>query len=283
MALRRIALPLLVVAALAAACGGSEDEDAAVSIEEPIGAPQEGAVDGSNATGSSYGTSASAPSVIKDATVDIEVARNELSAAAQKVVDIATAPRAGGYLVSSVVDLRNGYGFGRVAVKVPAPRFEKVVSDLASIGEITRQQLRGRDLSDDSLTASARVQLAERRLAAALRSLEQTDDAAARFELRQQIADAKGDISRLEGNREYIEAQTTYSTIQVALDGEAPARPPEKPVIERSLATAKGIALGILSAIVLAAGVIVPVGALLIPLWFLGALLLRRLKPRLEA
>lgn len=276
MAVRRIAFSVVIVALLAAACAGDGDE-AGVSMEEPIGAPEAG-----SDYGSASGATDRGPSVVKEASVELEVPGDELSSAAQEVVDLATDPKTGGYLASSVVDLDDGYGYGAVKIKVPSPNFEPVVNDLAGIGRMMRQRLEGQDLSDDFLAARTKVQLAQQRVASLLRRLDRTDDRAEIFELRQDIADAKDDLVRLQQNKSYVEGATSYSTIDVALTGAAPPPPPEKPAIERAVATAKSITLAILSGIVLAAGVIVPVGALVIVLWLIGAPIMRRLKPRLE-
>ena len=287
MAFRRIALSILVVAALAAACASDEPE-AGISVDEPIGAPDGGGeYDGSSTASSSSGERAASvdpgPSVIKDASVAMEVASDELTAAAQKIVDLTTGPRVDGYLVSSVVDLENGYGYGEVAVKVPSSRFEQVVGDLASIGRITLQRLQGEDLSSDFLQARASVARAEDDIASLLRQLDKTDDAAVRFQIRQDIADAKHELARFQQNETYIRGETAYSNVEVALEGTRPAPPPAEPVFERALGTAKAISLAIGSGLVLAAGVLIPLGVVAFLLYLIGGPIVRKLKPRLGA
>ena len=272
MAFRRIALSLLVVAAVAAAC--SSGEDAGISVEEPIGAPDDGAAEAAPIN--------HAPSVIKDALVEMQVARDKLNAAAQDIVDLTTGPRIDGFLVSSVVDLERGYGYGKISVKVPSSRFEQVIGDLSSIGRITVQHLQGQDLSADFLQARASIATAEDRVASLLRQLEGTEDRAARFEIRQDISETKDDLARFEQNESYIEGQTAYSDIEVALDGTQPVGPPQKPVFERALGTATDISVAIGSGVVLAAGVVVPLGVVAVVLYLIGAPIFRRFRPRLE-
>ncbi|HYO60400.1 MAG TPA: DUF4349 domain-containing protein [Actinomycetota bacterium] len=132
---RRMAVSLMVAGLALAACGG--DDDAGIEVEEPIGAPQEGGA---------YDVTAG-PSVSKAASIDLEVARDELGDAAQAVVDLATSPKVGGFLVSSIVDLDDEHGSGAIVVEVPSARFEQSVVELSAIGELTRQEMSGADVT----------------------------------------------------------------------------------------------------------------------------------------
>lgn len=284
MAWGRISLSLasvVVVALIAAACGGDDDSEG-VSIDQPIGAPDTGSSVGDDSSGQASVVEGG-PSVVKTASVEVDVVTDELSAAAQAVVDMATSSKVGGFLVSSVLDLDEGFGSGNVVVKVPAPSFEEVVGDLETIGDITRQELEGQDLTAEFLDTHARLRQARSRLAMLLDRLRGNEDPAARFELREDVQTSRDVLRRLRQNESFITGQTAYSTIDVALMGKQPPAGPQPPAFERALETAKTIVLGIASGAVLAAGVIVPVGVLLVVLYLVGATIVRRLKPRLES
>jgi hypothetical protein len=281
MAFRRIALPLLVVVALTAGCG-DDDDSGGVALDRPIGAPESGSTY-ETAAGRATTSIDADTSVVKSASVEVDVVQDELNSAAQAVIDLATASKVGGFLVSSVVDVDEGYGSGRVVVKVPAPRFEHVVGELNTVGEITRQELEGQDLAGEFLKTQSSVRVARSRTAALLKRLQRTDDPAVKFELREDLVASKERLQALQQNESYIEAQTAYSTIQVSLTGKEPPPAPAKPAFERALATAKTISVAIASGAVLAAGVIVPIGLLLVGLYLVAAPVVRRLKPRLDA
>ena len=286
MKLRRItALFLLFTAIGVAACAPEGGDSAGVTVDEPIGAPEPGPdYAGDTGGGQSNSTARSAaPTVVKNASIHMEVVKGRLNSAAQEVVDVATSTSVGGFLVSSVVDTGDGYGFGNIVVKVPAPRFERVVADLDAVGKVTRQQLEGQDLTPEFLANQAAMRRTRGRIAALLRRLDEAPEPAVRFELREDLRAEWEQLRNLRDNESHISTTSAYSTIEVALAGTAPPAPPEKPAFERALGTAKDITLGIASGIVLAAGVLVPIGALVVVLYLVGAPVVRRLKPRLKA
>ena len=147
MRLRRIMVALAVAALGLGACGG-DSEDAGIAVEEPIGAPEpDPALE-------------TTPSVAKTARIELEVARGRVADAAQAAVDLATSPKIDGYLTSSVIDLEDGHGSAVVLVHVPVDRFEQAVADLGGIGEITRQEMAGRQLAEPGMTRKERAAIA---------------------------------------------------------------------------------------------------------------------------
>ena len=273
MGFRRIVVATMVAAVGLAACGGDDADEAAVSVEEPIGAPD---------PADSYGPPIE-PSVVKDASVEMEVPRSELSDAAQAVVDLATSPKVGGFLVSSVVDLEEGYGSGHVVVEVPATRFEQTVADLGAIGELTRQEMSGQDLTEDALAARRQVQRERHRIESLIGRLEEATGDAATDALRLELRQARAALHSASRERAYVRSETTYSPIEVALSGKRPPPPPDEPALEQAWGTARSITLGIASGAVIAAGVVVPIGLVALLLYLAWTLVLRRLRLRWES
>lgn len=142
MRLRRNAVVVVVAALALGACGGDSD-DAGVTVDE-IAAPE------------TRPALENPPSVAKSGRVEMEVGRAEVSDAAQAVVDLATSPKVGGFLSSSVVDLADGYGAAAILVHVPAERFEEAVAGLGSIGEVTRQEMAGEQLAEIAIGPTER-------------------------------------------------------------------------------------------------------------------------------
>lgn len=146
---RRNVVAVVVAAGLTlGACGGSDD--AGVVVDE-ISTPAESAP-----------SLETPPSVAKAGRVEMEVPRAEVDETAQAVVDLATSPKIGGLLTSSVVDLAQGYGFATILVQVPAERFESTMAGLGEVGAVTRQEMVGESLVDEDVTVAQRSGAAAR-------------------------------------------------------------------------------------------------------------------------
>lgn len=141
MRLQRNVVAVVVAGLALGACGGSDD-DAGIDVEQIAAPAAEPALETS-------------PSVAKTGRVEMEVERSGVAEAAQAVVDLATSPKVGGFLTSSVVDLEDEYGAAAILVHVPAERFEQAVTGLGAIGEVTRQEMAGESLPDPASTASS--------------------------------------------------------------------------------------------------------------------------------
>ncbi|HEX2294866.1 MAG TPA: hypothetical protein VHN37_06110 [Actinomycetota bacterium] len=223
MRLRRIQAVLVLAALAIGACGG-DDADTGITVEEPIGAPEPG-------------IASAAPSVEKSARVDMEVARAQLSEAAQAVVDLATSPKVGGFLTSSVVDVQDAYGSAIVLVQVPAERFEQTVADLSRIGDVVRQEMAGEQLAEPGMKRAERAAAA---------------------------------------------AEAAYAPVDVSIRGRRPPPPPEESAIGRALGTATDISLSIAAGAIVAGGAVLPVAALLLVVYLVSTLVIRRLRIRWE-
>jgi hypothetical protein len=274
MAFRRLVVPLLIVALLGAACGDDEGDSAGVAVDQPIGAPDPG----SGFDGGPVET----PAVAKSGAIAMEVPRRELEGAAQAVIDIATAPEVGGFLVSSVLDLQDGHGSGSIVVKVPAAAFEPAIVQLGEVGDVTRQEMAGQDLTPDALEAVREVGRARARVAALAALLEDAEDETERGDVQRRLGAARAALERATEAREFVRAETTYSPIEVALAGKPPPAPAQTS-LERAVDTSRSIALGILSAFVVAAAVVLPVGGAALALYALWSAVLRRLRVRWES
>lgn len=276
MRLRRMGVALVVVAALGTGCGGDDGHEGAdaVSLDEPIGA--------SSHAGAQEGSRRGGAAVAKSAFAAMDVPKEDLDAAAQAVVDLATARNVGGFLVTSVFDTERGHGSAHVVVNVPSPTFEAVVGELRTIGDVKRQELEGQDITPEFLAAQQALQRSRARTSDLIARLEAAGDAAARFELREQLRGARARLQTARHEATSVGADVALSRVEVALRATPPPPAPGKPAVERALGTARALTLGIASGAVLVAGAIVPILALLILIYLVGGVIVRLLKPRLH-
>lgn len=276
MAHRGLGCILVAVMIFGAACGGDDDggEAAGVSLKEPIGASEQ-----TISTGGGGESSA----VAKSAFAEMRVPRSDLDSATQEVVDLATGPEVGGFLVSSVFDTEVAHGAARVLVKVPSVAFEDVVGELGGIGDVTRQELTGEDMAPELIRALEAVRRTRERAASLISRLQATDDEALSFKLRQQLHSVRAELRTAGREATNLGSELAFSEVEVALRATPPPPPPNEPVVDRALGTARAITLGIASGAILVAAVAVPVLALLLILFLVGTPIVRRLKPRLRS
>jgi hypothetical protein len=213
----------------------------------------------------------------------MRVPRSDLDSATQEVVDLATGPGVGGFLVSSVFDTEVAHGSARVLVKVPSVAFEDVVGKLGGIGEVTRQELTGEDMAPELIRAREGVRRARERAATLISRLQATDDEALSFKLGQRLHSIRAQLRTAGREATNLGSELAFSEIDVALRATPPTPPPNEPVVDRALGMARAITLGIASGAILVAAVAVPVLALLLILFLVGTPIVRRLKPRLRS
>ncbi|MDP9225677.1 MAG: DUF4349 domain-containing protein, partial [Actinomycetota bacterium] len=133
-----------------AADGGSSVSNAAVPQREvAFGAPA--TVPGSSGSGGVDLHQLSAlprmnPKIIKTADVDVKLKHNAFQAGLQQAVQIAG--RYQGFVLSTTVD-SSGPRTGVVVMRIPSSRFEAALSDLKGLGELTRENVSGQDVSQE--------------------------------------------------------------------------------------------------------------------------------------
>jgi VIT1/CCC1 family predicted Fe2+/Mn2+ transporter len=164
---------------------------------------------------------------------------------------------------------------------VPSARFEPVVSELETVGDITRQQLLGQDLTSHLLDVKHMMRRAQNRAAGLVSQAQRSKDETGRAGLLEDLRQTREELRGLREEKSYVATQSAYSSVDVSLTSRKPVTP-QKPPLERALLAAKTISLSIASGVVLAAGVLVPIGVLLLTIYLVTTLVLRRVRPRLE-
>ncbi len=287
-------LPLLVLALLASGCsgGGGSDSGGEATMEQAgeleaaqaAAGPEaaDGSVDGGDTAegmGGSRGepdpsvlpdvtTVAAGDKIIKDGTIELEVAEEEFDAAYARIVRAAES--LGGTVVSS--ETRNAAGegpSGSVTVRVPVDQYERLLVGVRDFGTIRGRRITSQDVSSEyvDLRARLRQQQAQERFYLGL--LEEADDVSDAIAVQQQLQGLQTEIERIKGRLQVLDARTTYSTLTVEIyEPGAPlltASQPGAPTLAAYWRTA-------VDGLVNVVGVILVSVVALLPLWLvLGA------------
>ena len=180
---------------------------------------------------------------------------------------------AGGYVVSSSA---RGSGSGTFVLRIPAHKFDVVMKQLTTQPgwNVLWQTSSGQDVTAQFIDSQAALQILKSEKAATLRYLKNAGSLSQAIQYRNQAFQIQGEIDKLQGQLNYLSNQVALSTITVNLrEKGAPASvrnqaPVQKPSLVRAWDRAVSGFLGVVSAVIVGLGFLIPIGivALLIGL-----------------
>lgn len=218
------------------------------------------------------------PKVIKNGQVELIVARDTFNDAVPEVTSLAR--RFGGGVQSTAID-DSGEGRGTVIVRVPSDRFDATLEELEDIGRIESQYVDTQDVTDEFVDLEARIRNARTAEQVLINLMDEASTIADTIRVQNQLERVQENIERMRGRLRVLEDQTSFSTLAVDLI-EAGAPKEKDPEDAGALAKAWHDAvdgfLGVISAVIVASGVLFPVAVMALVV----ALLVRRWRPRLE-
>jgi hypothetical protein len=247
---------------------------AAPAAQEPLAAEKPA---GSAASGAA--SSDQLRKVVRNAQLSIEV--GDVPRAHERAVFITE--RSGGYLAGSDRSSANqtveSAESSTLSLKVPSQKLTAVLAELRGLaaGAVT-EHVASEDVTDEVLDVDARLRN-QRRLEEQLLELSKTaTDVEGALKVHHELANARGEIERLEGRRKFLERQTSMASISLTLL-DVPKPRVATDTIGANVSSAYRDSLAVGARIVIGgirlAGVMVPV-ALLIGLPSLLALLALR-------
>jgi len=292
------ALSLMLVAMMGAACAGTDEATTAsagldasmetgerrrVKAASGMSGTSEGLVAdeaGSGGDGSVYGPAqrdTGLPdlglSVIKTATVSLEVGDGDLQATLQDATT--TAEKYGGFVVSTTVREASDRPTGTVVIRIPAARFGDALSDLESMGKVASENISGQDVSQEFIDLQARLRNYVAQETVLLKLMKQAQNVLDTIRVQNELQRVQLEIERLRGRITYLEDQTAMSTIEVRLaeEGVAAGAPGE---FEKAWERAKDGLVAVVAGLISSLGVVVPLALLAL----LVGLVIARLRPR---
>ncbi|HVF53484.1 MAG TPA: DUF4349 domain-containing protein [Actinomycetota bacterium] len=215
-------------------------------------------------------------SIIKTADIGLEVDRDDLGASMQKARAVAT--RNGGYVTSTYVDSSNK-GFGSISVRVPAENFEKTLGDLEALGEVTSESIEGRDVTQEFVDLEARLRNFSAQESVLLDLMSEARSVEDTIRVQRELQGVQMSIERLRGRIQYLEDQTTLSTITIQI-AEAGAEPPATAnALVKAWRQAIKAAVSVLSGAIVFVGFALPIAVLLALAYVLARRMMNRTAP----
>jgi hypothetical protein len=213
--------------------------------------------------------------IVKTASLTVIVARGTFAQRFQATMDVAA--RFGGYVQTSSTFGRRA---GSLVMRIPAARFTPALDALRRLGTVDRQTVTGEDVTSQYIDLQARLRIAEARrevlfgLMAKATTIEQT------IRVQNALDDVQLRIEQIEGDLNVLNNQTSKATIRFSMHEEgvgAASANVRNPSIPNAWDRAIAGFFGVVAAVVVGLGYVLPIGVLLIVLALVALGVRRRL------
>jgi Domain of unknown function (DUF4349) len=206
--------------------------------------------------------------IIRTATASVEV--DSLERAVAQVKELAA--RLGGYVANSEIEVgKSRQRQGDLEIKVPAIRFEEVLSGLTPIGRLESVNVEAQDVGEEFVDVTARMDNAKR-LEQRLIDLLATRTGKLKdvLDVEQSLARVREEIERHEGRIRYLKAHTAMSTLSVTVHEPFPVvGTAGKSVMGEAFTQAWRNFVVLLAFVVQSLGVVLPIAVVAIAGWIL--------------
>jgi hypothetical protein len=220
------------------------------------------------------------PKVIETAQLSLVTKKGGFDTAYQRATEVAG--RYQGYVEtssSSGVRSKNGV----LTLRVPSQFFQSALRDLRSLGQVTGQSISGQDVTSQYVDLQARLRNWEAQESVLLELMSRATTVGDTLRIQNELSQVQLRIEELKGQLRVLDNQTSFSTIDVSMReaGHVAPPPPKKSSggLVKAWRDARHGFIGVISAVVVGLGYLVPISLLLALAW-IG---LRRLRPRVAA
>jgi len=219
------------------------------------------------------------PSVIKTAEIQIEVGHGDLQSALNQSIERST--RNGGFVVTSTIE-ESRQKSGSLVVRVPAEDFEDMLASLERLGNIEREVVAGRDVSEEFIDLGARIRNFQAQEAVVLRLMRNADSIDETIRIQNELQTIRLEIERLKGRLRFLRGQAEMASISVRFQeaGAAAKEAPKLGLLAEAWGRAIAAAVAIASAAIVGLGIFVPLVALGGLVYLVGRSLIRAFRPR---
>lgn len=202
--------------------------------------------------------------VIRTAELSVVIPRDAFDERFGEAVDVAEAQ--GGF----VADSRSRNRSGSLTVRVPAANFDETLRALRALGTVEVEAVHGDDVTADYVDLHANLRIARARrevllgLMADAVSIEQT------IRVQNALDETQLRIEQLQGQLRLLDDRTSLATIGLRLreQGVEPGSEVEKASIPNAFERAAAGFVGVIAAIVIGLGYLLPLAVLGLAVWF---------------
>jgi hypothetical protein len=264
-----------------AAASGTTAPDTGKAVAGPTSLGASGAPEGAAGGGAGLrstdlagigGIPAIGLAVVKTASLDVQVAKDDFAQAFRTALDVAA--KYGGYVQSSSSSGTTVHS-GSITIRVPSSSFEQAMNDLSSLGQVRSRSISGQDVTNEYVDLNARLRTWQAQEAVLLRLMRRATSIESTLRVQTNLQDVQFRIEQIKGQLRVLENQTQLATIDVAIHEPGAVvhplqrpKPAERPSLAEAWTKAVNGFLGVLYATVVGLGYLVPIGLICLAVWF---------------
>ena len=227
-----------------------------------------GSVEGTDPATATSQTGGSGPRVIRTADLSLIVADGGFGDAFDNASLVAKSYD--GFVVDSSTAGTKAKA-GTLVIRVPSDSFDDAMSDLRGLGEeIERQDVTGTDVTDQFVDLEARLRSWQAQERVLLKLMAKANTINETMQVQNELQRVRYEIESIQGQLRVLRDQTSLATISVSMHERGAAAPkfdePEETVAKPSIVVAweKAVAgfLGVISAVIVGLGYLIPLAAI---------------------
>jgi Domain of unknown function (DUF4349) len=210
--------------------------------------------------------------VIRTAELSVVIPRDAFDERFGEAVDVAE--EQGGF----VADSRSRSRSGSLTVRVPAANFDETLGALRALGTVEVESVHGRDVTADYVDLHANLRIARARREVLLGLMADANSIMQTIRVQNALDETQLRIEQLQGQLRLLDDRTSLATIGLRLreQGVEPESEVEKASIPNAFERAAAGFVGVIAAIVIGLGYLIPLLLLGLAAWFVASRLRRR-------
>ncbi|MEX0832812.1 MAG: DUF4349 domain-containing protein [Actinomycetota bacterium] len=206
--------------------------------------------------------------IIKTADLSLVVENNTFHEAFDKASLVAQ--KYNGFVVSSSSEGIKADS-GSLLIRIPSDSFDLALGDLRDLGDVERQTIGGQDVTDQFVDLRARLKTWEAQEAVLIRLMGRARNVSQTMQIQRELQDVRFRIEEIKGQLRLLNDQASLATIAVSVreTGAAVAgKDPRKPSLGEAWSQAIAGFLGVIYAVVVGLGYLIPLAAVAAIGWF---------------
>jgi Domain of unknown function (DUF4349) len=175
-----------------------------------------------------------------------------------------------------VAESRSRERAGTLTLRVPSARFDETLRAIRDLGTVAVESVRGQDATAEYVDLRARLRIEKSRREVLLRLMDRAESIEQTIRVRNALDETQLRVEQIQGQLRLLDDQTSFATITVDLREEGVAAEVEAASIPNAFERAGAGFVGVIAAIIIGIGYLLPIVGIGLVIWFVFVLVRRR-------